>query len=199
MVNQEIEKEMKIMISETQYEELIKELPSSKQIRNINFYFDDLDRQMIFNGNTVRVRANKEKMYLQFKSHIEKNGYTTVSKEFSKKLETLPYCIDSKILFELTGVRYPDVFLLGFLVTDRIICTLNSKIQIMLDKNTYLGCLDHEIEIEYTCEESELQEALKILKKYKVEISGEREIISKSCRFAQKYYNDLKYVIPKDG
>lgn len=184
----EIEKEKKIMITEYQYNKVKSELCSLQQVRNMNFYYDDLERSMIFSGRTIRVRAKKEKMYLQMKRHVDKRKGMTVSEEFCKEIQVLPYHITSEELLDLTDCTYPDVFLLGFLVTDRSIFTYNSKIQFMIDKNYYLNHIDYELEVEYTCEDNEMDSVFQRLSEYGIEFEN-GENISKSYRFAKRYYN----------
>ena len=183
------EKEIKIMLEESQYNELIEEFSPSKQIRNINFYYDDLKKTMISNGRTVRVRTIGEIMYLQLKKHIDQKGNTNISEEFCERIEILPYCINSKTIFNLSGETYPDVYLLGFMVTDRTIYTLNPQVKILLDKNVFLNNLDYEIEIEYTCKNSDLESVINILKKHSINIQNNGRIANKSYRFSEKYYN----------
>ncbi len=187
----EIEKEIKVLITEYQYNEIIKKIYLPKQVQQINFYYDDLERTMIFSGKTVRIRADKDKMYLQLKRHLEKREDVIMSQEFCKKIGTIPYCICEEELYKLTGEKYPDVYLLGFLFTERSIYTVDSQIQIMLDKNVYLGCLDYELEIEYTCEDNKLDKVFSILNEFNIKILSKGKISSKSIRFVKKYYDSI--------
>lgn len=72
-----------------------------------------------------------------------------INREYEKEIEIIPYIITKEELNNLCGVDFfEDRYLLNILVTERrnYICEDNI---ISLDRNSYLGITDYELEIEY--------------------------------------------------
>lgn len=133
-----LEYEKKILLNEQEYEYLYKQLYSQANTRKqINFYYDTDDYQMTNKGITCRIR--------------EKNGiYTTTVKNhgideyYSIENPVITSNMFDDCLFISSGLK-----LHGILVTHRCIFNPIPDIEIVIDKNEYLGCVDYELEIEY--------------------------------------------------
>ncbi len=143
------EYEKKILLSEKEYKYLYSQLytPSSTE-RQINFYYDTDDYRMAKQGITCRIR--------------EKGGiYTTTVKSHN----TAENCsIENPVII---GNMYDDTVFLsaglklhGILLTHRCVFNPIPNIEIAVDKNEYLGCVDYELEIEYPAEHVECADVL---------------------------------------
>lgn len=87
-------------------------------------------------------------------------------------------------LCELCSVDYiPDVFLVGYLYTERLFCNHGNNNEICLDMNNYFGKTDYELEIEFI--DTIDKQILHILKSLEIEINS--SIIGKYGRFMKRY------------
>ena len=140
----------------------------------INYYYDTLDDKLNEYKITVRVRENNNDMKLQIKKHISQQNFRIESYEYSCNITEL-----------LQSVKIPDfkeeLSLKGKLITDRIIYKCGNSSIICLDKNTYLGTTDYEVEIEVTEDEE-----IYILKDMEYFCFWEMGVQSKSSRFFEK-------------
>ena len=131
---------------------------------------------------------------------IEKEIHIT--REYEKEIEIIPYITTKEELNNLCGVDFfEDRYLLNILVTERrnYICEDNI---ISLDRNSYLGITDYELEIEYKNKIIEKikkkleQEKIYNEKNYKLETA----IFPKLCKVpwyivsGNLYDIDMKYV-----
>ena len=125
-----------------------------------------------------------------------------INREYEKEIEIIPYIITKEELNNLCGVDFfEDRYLLNILVTERrnYICEDNI---ISLDRNSYLGITDYELEIEYKNKIIEKikkkleQEKIYNEKNYKLETA----IFPKLCKVpwyivcGNLYDIDMKYV-----
>ena len=149
-----IENEFKIMLTSGQYEE-IHEMYSEcwdRELEQVNYYYDTPELEMSDRHITVRVRKINDDYFLQVKLPAESAGNGAVSRvELEKRLTGLPKTISGADLTELSGFQAPEVFLLGELTTRRSVRLLDGA-EIDLDKSTYFGRTDYELEVEYTDE-----------------------------------------------
>ena len=144
-----IEKEIKIALSNEQYKEVERLFVWSETVEQTNYYY-------IASGNTgmtsIRVREIDSRFYLQVKAPVSEEGALHIKKEFEKILDSVPEVISSEELSELTGGKLPDARLAGSLHTCRRLCRDFVGVEICLDKSDYLGRTDYELELEYTGE-----------------------------------------------
>ncbi len=132
-----IELEKKVLITEEEYYTLLKHFKVSKTPSlQINYYFDTDDYSMNKKGITYRIRAKNNGFVATIKEHqnrdcsIEQN--VGISSTFNPRI------------FEDIGLS-----LQGNLITERSVLFKNNYCKVVLDKNTYLGIIDFELEIEY--------------------------------------------------
>lgn len=143
MISKEIERKM--LISKEMYEHLLKEYNcvTSNRILQINYYYDTHDREMHRNGNTLRIRQLDNQLTLQLKTKEKDGNDIRISNEHSISIQVLP---------QIIRINNINTYYLGELITERVEFSLNSYI-LFLDKNTYLGKVDYELEIEAKNEE----------------------------------------------
>lgn len=136
--------EKKLLLSKDDYEYLTEELKHEKllfqkpMIKQINYYFDTDDLEMNKKGITCRIRKKDGKYKATMKQHIE-------GSEFSTETDMLLDGTLTKNVFTNMGLK-----LQGELCTERYIIFEDESCTVMLDKNTYLGQIDCELEIEYS-------------------------------------------------
>lgn len=143
-----IEKEMKILLDEQQYEELYGKFVWEEKRIQVNHYYVD-DELMKSKDITIRVREYNDNYLLQIKIPLKEEGSTHIKKEIEVILDSVPDVINGEYLTNLCGIEFQDVKKVGCLITERNICNWNAENEISLDKNCYLGYEDFEIEIEY--------------------------------------------------
>jgi len=132
------EYEKKILLSEKEYIYLLKRSNIINQIEQTNFYFDTDDLLMNSRGITCRIRKKGNQYKAVVKWHIGKNGSCSVEENLYEK-DTF-----DAIGFEKMGLK-----LQGELLTVRTVIHKDEFCEIVLDKNSYLGYTDFELEIEY--------------------------------------------------
>ena len=139
-----LEYEKKIMLTEAEYNAIIIILcKCASVVTQTNYYFDTDDLSMSKMGITCRIREKDGIFKATIKSHDTKHPDCSVEEDLVEKTEFDPN------IFNTLGLRYH-----GELVTDRIVMHKDSYCEIVVDRNTYLGATDFELEIEY-CKESE--------------------------------------------
>ena len=145
------EYEKKMLLSEKEYLYLLKRSKIINQIEQTNFYFDTDDLLMNSRGITCRIRKKGNQYKAIVKWHVGECGDCSIEENLYKK-DTF-----DAIVFEKMGLK-----LQGELLTVRTVIHKDVFCEIVLDKNSYLGYTDFELEIEYIPEHEE--EALQHLK-----------------------------------
>ena len=147
-----LEHEKKIMLTEDEYISIVmlmcKYAPMQTQT---NYYFDTEDFSMNKNGITCRIRAKDGK----FKSTVKR--HYTGDEDCSTEIDG-----EVKDYFDLDTFKDMGLILQGSLVTERIVLYKDKLCEAVIDRNTYLGFTDYELEIEYT--EGHCDEAMHIIK-----------------------------------
>lgn len=145
-----VENEFKVMLNEQQYDTISAMFAWNKRVEQTNYYFDTPDFYLFTNHITCRVRAVSGKFLLQMKLP---NGESYSRIEVEQELgDTLPDAFTGAQLSALCGREgLPDVALLGSLSTVRLVKDFGGA-EIDLDKSSYFGKTDCELEIEFTDE-----------------------------------------------
>lgn len=144
-----LETEIKSMLTKEQYETISYMFSYSSSVTQTNSYYIAPSNELKKHGITFRVRTINGKHILQIKQHKNKKGALQVSEETEFSLTAVPSDFSADEVLEYTGIKTP-VTLIGELTTHRLSCIYTDGVEICLDKSTYLGCTDYEIEIEYT-------------------------------------------------
>lgn len=135
-----IEKEMKIPLKAVEYYTLrLQKNPYTHPIMQRNYYLDTNDYAMNKLGITCRIREKNGRYTSEVKVHDRQN--TNCSIEINGK----PKLIPDMSIFGGLNIRVQ-----GCMETERIILSSLDGCEVALDKNTYLGITDYELEIEYT-------------------------------------------------
>lgn len=131
------ELELKVILTEKEYSFLahVFKFFDIKSVEQFNHYYDDSDNSCNKIGVTCRIREKNNNYVATVKCHKGRRAI-----EYRRK------AIDQYDCGLFAGM---DIFYQGVLKTNRIVFEPLSGIKIMLDKNTYLDKVDHELEIEY--------------------------------------------------
>lgn len=142
-----VEKEYKKLITYSQYQYLCHLFKYDEKVNQINFYY--MNNNIYGEKTTIRLRSYKDRMVLQIKEHLKCGEEGNISKEYEKEISYVPYMIQGEELNCLYKTKeFCDVYLVGYLVTERWIKSFEN-FSIVLDKSTYLGKVDYELELEY--------------------------------------------------
>ena len=133
-----VEFEKKYILTKDEYERLFKIYKDCKEYTQVNYYYDTDDYAYNKKGITCRIRKKGNKFKATIKNHSTGKTFCSVEKSMSVKNE-----LDDRLFKDL------GVSLQGYLTTERKEITTGYGITIFLDKNTYIGIIDYELEIEY--------------------------------------------------
>lgn len=134
-----LEFEKKVLLSEPEYR-FLKEnrYRAGKTAVQVNHYYDTDDFALSRQGITCRIREKNGVCTATVKEHQQ--TWADCSVENSRSVKDRY----DDLLFRNMKLRYQ-----GSLETVRTIYFLHKGISVMLDKNSYLGTTDYELEIEY--------------------------------------------------
>lgn len=178
------ELEKKLLLTRDEYECLSEHFRYNdphigKPIRQINYYFDTDNLLMNRQNITCRVRLKDGKYKATMKIHMPNSNCST---EIDM---TPPHSISENIFTEM-GLK-----LQGELVTERTLLIKSDEYEVVLDKNQYLGVVDHELEIEYfdgsQCYAEILLQSLIDILQSNVHSNTER-VFSDSCKSKSKRF-----------
>ncbi len=131
--------EIKRMLSKETYNHLRNHWGDGKSpIIQSNYYFDTDSLDMNRQGVTCRIRLKDGIYKATVKSHVIEGSNCSLEEDLSEKAY-----LDTSV-FLSRGLH-----LQGELITERIILFKDNACEIMLDRNSYLGAVDYELEIEY--------------------------------------------------
>ncbi|MBS5620732.1 CYTH domain-containing protein [Eubacterium sp.] len=187
-----LEKEIKILLSVKEYNELFNIFEFEKPFIQTNYYYGN--REDVIDDVTIRIRQKNDILRLQVKIPQYINGSIHIKEEYEEEIDAVYDVIDKKILKKVTERNFEnDLPLIGKLVTKRAICKKYKGVEIALDKNEYLDVTDYELEIEY--ENEYPQYILDMLKEYNIKIHSNTS--GKNKRFRKRLNNRL--VSNEDG
>ena len=135
------EKELKGIISEETYKELLAKGWEKEKLQ-INFYYSN-DQLINRTEVTIRIRCIKNQMFLQIKVKEKQSEGIRLSKEYEKKMDIISNTISEEELRDVwENYVFGDVQLIGFLITERKIIEKDG-VEIDIDKNIYEGITDY--------------------------------------------------------
>lgn len=152
-----IEIEAKVLVSEKDYKKFINHFKreAEKSYSQVNYYIDDKEMSLIKHGIALRIRT-KDNYELTLKTPLsegllEKNQDIT-KKEFDDfKLHRKFPEGDIKRFLTMLGFAVDNLYIITSLSTIRSDIKYRDGL-LSLDKNTYNGKTDYEIEFEYNSE-----------------------------------------------
>lgn len=134
-----LEYEKKAMLTGNEYIALVMMMCKyAPVVPQTNYYFDTEDYSMNQKGITYRIRAKEGIFKTTVKIHCTDNPDCSMEEELAVQTE---FKLNA---FDKLGLRYQ-----GELLTERIVMYRNSFCKMVLDRNSYLGKTDFELEVEY--------------------------------------------------
>jgi uncharacterized protein YjbK len=134
-----LEYEKKVMLTKDEYAVLADRCKGMCVEMQTNYYFDTDDLNMNRQGITCRIRAKNGTYRMTVKNHCRENPNCSIEEHLCESAKFDPR------IFEALGLR-----LQGELITSRIIMYRDTFCEMVLDRNTYMGCTDYELEVEYS-------------------------------------------------
>lgn len=138
-----VEIEKKFMITPEEYDMFCRAYAELPAKAHANYYFDTKDYAYDKKGITCRIR--------------KKDGLCTVTVKIhrvGKPDHSIEKCAMARHEYDASVFEGMDVIPHGVLVTERKEFPLAHGIRVAIDRNTYLGTVDHELEIEYVYDRS---------------------------------------------
>ncbi len=133
-----IEPEKKLLLSKEEYKRLVACFGEGKPVtKQVNYYYDTEDLRMDQKNITCRLRLKNGSWQGTRKKH---NLDSDISEETT--VEVYNGVCDNTFTRE-------GLILQGEMVTYRMILFKNDICEVVLDRNTYLGHTDYEVELEY--------------------------------------------------
>ena len=176
----EKEFEKKIQLTETAYRkwiELFKHLPAER-FTQINYYYDTENELFRKQKTTCRIRQIGNYLKGTKKTHVMKeNSMHSIEQSFTVNDFQECFVIDNE-----------KVFLKGQMTTERTIIPIFPDINLMIDRNIYLGTVDYELELEFSPEhETEADGMMKLIDSI-TNIHEFSPSLSKSERFFERLH-----------
>ena len=146
-----LEFEKKIILTQKEYKAIVALIGMNATAKTqVNYYFDTDDFDMNEKNITFRARKKDGKYLYTIKDHSLRIPNCSREINVAEKTELDP------TIFGVLGLQCQ-----GKLVTHRIVVYKASGYEMVVDRNTYLGCCDYELEVEY--KEGDEQTAQKLL------------------------------------
>lgn len=144
-----LETEIKSLLNKKQYDVICGMFSFSSSVNQTNTYYTAPLNALKQYGITFRIRTVDKHHVIQIKQHKSNRNALQISEESEYPINSVPESFSETEVYGYTGISVP-VFSLGELSTLRMSCIYCDGVEICLDKSTYLGTTDYEIEIEYT-------------------------------------------------
>ena len=178
--------EKKLLLSEEAYNALMEQFSSSRKpiVTQVNYYFDTDDFAMSRQDTTCRIRLKDGQYQATMKRHAAGTDQST-------EAEMEIYAGLDHNAFTDMGLK-----LWGALTTHRCVLLKNPHLEVVLDRNEYLGYTDYELEIEYLPEYE--KEARAVLKEVEKALQRKRSpiynigIFSASLNKSKRFFKRIK-------
>lgn len=133
-----LEFERKCLLTKKEYERLCRVFNDTPSVIQVNYYYDTEDFAYNRQGVTYRIRKKGDAYTATIKTHGTQGTYG--SEEKSAKVQNE---------YDRSFFADPNLILHGQLQTERKEIEMHHRVKVVLDKNTYLGTEDYELEMEY--------------------------------------------------
>ena len=144
-----LETELKAMLTKAQYDTLKSIFQWTSVKEQTNSYYIAPENILKKHGITFRVRTIDDVHTVQIKKHQPKQSALQIAEETEFAIDKVPETFNEDETERYTGIRTVASFI-GELTTKRRSCFYSDGVEICLDRSTYLGITDYEIETEYT-------------------------------------------------
>ncbi|MDY6392794.1 MAG: CYTH domain-containing protein [Bacilli bacterium] len=148
-----IEIEAKVLVNADDYRKLVKLFPDASRYMQTNYYIDSKDRMLAKSGIALRIREKNGQYEMTLKTPLsqgllEKNVPLSMN-EFCafRDFGEFPKC-DLLRFLTMLDFDVTDLKILTSLATERIDVEYEGGL-LSIDRNSYSGKVDYEIEFEY--------------------------------------------------
>lgn len=147
MYNQ-LERELKLLITEDQYNTIIHSYDFSEPFYQTNTFYDTPDRKVKAAGGAMRIRKKGDTNIFTLK--IRTDPITHIEYEKEIDVDRIQDIKDPEILGWLAKYHIPQEvhILVSFTTERRVLITENAEFSV--DKTTFQNMTDYELEYEYT-------------------------------------------------
>ncbi len=177
------ETELKCMIDKETYDRIQKAFRWDSVKEQTNNYYTDENGELGKNRITVRVRVVEDTAKIQVKVHKNKNSPLQICEETEFDIDGAPDVIDARTAKKITGMDVGELSKMGSSVTLRSSITHNDS-ELCLDKTTYFGKTDYEVELEY----NEKMSADLLMKLTSLGVTFNKKSVGKFSRFSEEYF-----------
>ena len=148
-----IEIEAKSLVSEEDYRKLVRAFAAYPSYSQTNYYIDSDARELAKDGIALRVREKNGSYELTLKTPLsegllEKNCVISRDQFIDFRDNKVFPKGDTSRFLTMLGINIEDLHILTALTTNRIDVEYKGGV-LSIDKNTYLGETDYEVEFEY--------------------------------------------------
>lgn len=180
------ETEIKSIIDEATYKKAIKAFKWDAVKEQTNYYYTDKSGILREKRIMVRVRVVDNVPKIQVKLHQNENSPLQICEENEYETDCVPEIIDSAKVLEITGIDAGELYKMGFATTLRNFKKHNGS-QLCLDKTTYFGKTDYEVEVEY---EDKMSADL-LMKLTSLGVAFNKKCVGKFARFYDEYKKQI--------
>ncbi|MBQ2669316.1 MAG: CYTH domain-containing protein [Clostridia bacterium] len=142
------ETELKRIVDLKTYERVKKAFEWESSFEQENNYYTDHDGVLNKNHIMVRVRVVNGVSRLQVKLDKANRSPLQICEEYEYDIDGIPETLDAETAYKLTNMHVGELYRLGSSVTTRYLLH-RGKTELCLDKTTYFGKTDYEVEAEY--------------------------------------------------
>lgn len=175
--NKEIE--LKMLLTEDEFNELLQHYLPSNFIKQTNYYYSASNNSI---NQSIRIREKEGNFLFTLKEKMD--NYV---QEYEKYTHSLNLYDDKEVLDILKQHNLlPPYNEIGHLTTERYTCIIPYKAELCFDVNHYYGITDYEIEYEVTHKHNYQEEFLNILKKANITYKPNLTSKVKRCINAKK-------------
>ena len=158
-----IEIEAKVLLNQEDYRKIVKLFPNAARYQQVNYYIDSDDRALAKAGIALRIREKNGQFELTLKTPLsqgllEKNVPISMNEFCALRDENEFPKNDLKRFLTMLDFNVADLKILTSLTTERIDVEYRGGL-LSMDRNTYSGKVDYEIEFEF----NNMEDAEKIL------------------------------------
>ena len=149
-----------------------------------NHYYTDRGGILRKNRTMVRIRVIGDVLKIQVKLHKNSNSPLQICDETEFAIGDVPETISAGIAKAITGMDVGELYHMGVAKTKRRTLRRGDS-ELCLDKTTYFGKTDYEIELEYI----EKMSADLLVKLLSLGVMFKQNSVGKFSRFLEEYKN----------
>jgi uncharacterized protein YjbK len=176
------ETEIKSIIDEETYKKAENSFKWDSVKEQTNNYYTDRDGILRGKHIMVRVRVVDGVSKIQVKLHKNNNSPIQICEETEFDIEGVPEVIDAETAKRITGTETGELYRMGSATTKRHSLKHNGS-ELCLDKTTYFGKTDYEVEVEY----EEKMSADLLMKLTSLGVGFNKKSVGKFSRFLSEY------------